>query len=74
MTAVDRCAIERAYENPDAATLAELRRAHIRAREDCEEAMAAEMAARAELEEITEAYKQALLELEKLRRRKWWRR
>jgi hypothetical protein len=54
MTAVDRCAIERAYENPDAATLAELRRAHIR--------------------EITEAYKQALLELEKLRRRKWWRR
>lgn len=51
MTAVDRCAIERAYENPDAATLAELRRAHIR--------------------EITEAYKQALLELEKLRRRKW---
>lgn len=74
MTAADRHAIERAYENPDAATLAELCRAHIRAREDCEEAAAAEMAVRTELEEITEAYKQTLLELEKLRQRKWWRR
>lgn len=74
MTATERHSIERAYDNPDEAALKELCRAHIRAREDCEEAQLSEMQARAELAEMVEAYKQCRAELERLRTRRLWQR
>lgn len=74
MTAEQLRRIEEAYDHPDEATLKELCRAHIRAREDCEEAQLSEMQAGEELAAMEEAYKECRLELERVYNRRWWQR